>query len=105
RAIRSDQSKTTGVSLSGGNFAPSVLERDRSVEDRFAGRAVLRVGGEIAEALELVELTGARGRKRGFEFGGDDFERLGVHDFQEIILGGGLRNREETVVEAHLGLD
>src|SRR5258707_466000 len=87
-----------------GFLCPSVLERDRAVEN---GRAGLRIGieREVAETLELVALIGFRGGEARLELRGDRFERARIDVLFEVARRVRLRDREEPVVEPHFGVD
>ena len=58
----------TAVLAFPGHFGPGVFERNRPVEDGFAGHAV-GVGAEVADALELELFAGAGRCQRRFDLG------------------------------------
>ena len=94
---------------------PAVLQRAGAVEDGVLGGAAA-VGAEVAHALELV--TGDAIfplstfhfplSKRRLTLGGDHTQAVGVEVLKEGVaffhIVGGL-DGEETVEEAHLGVD
>ena len=67
---------------------PSILQRNRAVENQFRVRAVL-VQSEIGEALELITLFVFRVFQGRFQLGGDDFQRVRIERGLEIFLGTG----------------
>src|SRR5882757_202741 len=57
---------------------PCVFQCQGAIEDELAGPAVLGVGHEISEALELEAVVGRGAGQRGLELGADDIERVRV---------------------------
>src|SRR5262249_21858344 len=86
-----------------------VSQRHGAVEHEPGGGRVLRVDGEVPEALELIALAGnGRGQARLEPAALEPLERSRVEiRFPVAVLGiaARARNAEEMIVEPHLGLD
>ena len=89
-----------------GRFSrPSIAEGDRAVEHKSSGRVVFGVGCKVAETFELEALAGLGASEGGFEFGGDDFERLRVYMLEKVVARARFWHGEEAIVEAYFGVD
>ena len=91
--------------LTGRLSRPSIAESDGAVEHKSSGRVVFGVGREVAETFELKALAGLGVSEGGFEFGGDDFERLRVYMLEKVVARARFWHGEEAIVEAYFGVD
>src|SRR5256885_6177489 len=88
------------------DLRPGVAEPDGAVEDQARGRRLERVDAEVPLALELVARPGLRAGEEGLDSApGEHLERVPVQDRLEVLDLVGLGDREEVVVQAHLGAD
>src|SRR5712671_1314105 len=72
-------------------FRPRVPQRDRAIPHLFFTCGI-RIEREVAEALELIALFGARVRQRGFAFRVRHLQRIGINERFEITARVGLGN-------------
>src|SRR6266403_2157092 len=82
-------------------FRPRVPQRDRAIPYLFFTCGI-RIEREVAEALELIALVGARVRKRWFAFRVRHFQRIGINERFEITARVGLGNSKQPVVQPNV---